>query len=196
MSENKQLFKKLLDVKKAINYVKKDKAGHNYKYTKPSTLLSLINPELNKNGVFLKSEVISCEKERVTYKAGNKDKEEVLFSLNIKFTFIDVETGETDINNWYGYGMQGFERGYGSALTYAERYFLLKYFNIPTDDDDPDKHQKNIEASKPKELPTLEINTEAFDKAIEYISKGGSITAIEKKYKLTEEVKSKLNETI
>ncbi|MEC5308048.1 ERF family protein [Bacillus thuringiensis] len=29
-------------------------------------------------------------------------------------------------------------QAYGSALTYSERYFLLKFFGIPTDEDDAD----------------------------------------------------------
>ncbi len=30
----------------------------------------------------------------------------------------------------------------GAALTYSERYFFQKFFNIPTDEDDPDNYQK------------------------------------------------------
>ena len=39
-------------------------------------------------------------------------------------------------------GMNGFEKGLGSALTYAERYFLLKYFHIATDEDDIDNPER------------------------------------------------------
>ena len=35
-------------------------------------------------------------------------------------------------------GMNAFDKGLGSALTYAERYFLLKTLHIATDEDDVD----------------------------------------------------------
>jgi len=38
----------------------------------------------------------------------------------------------------------------------------------------------------------LEIGTEAFKKAQDYLSGGGDIELIEKKYKLTDEVKKQL----
>ncbi|MEM5662281.1 ERF family protein [Bacillus cereus] len=40
---------------------------------------------------------------------------------------------------WKFFGQQDdVSKAYGSALTYSERYFLLKFFGIPTDEDDAD----------------------------------------------------------
>ena len=33
-------------------------------------------------------------------------------------------------------------KAHGTGLTYAERYFLMKFFNIPTDEDDADAKEK------------------------------------------------------
>jgi hypothetical protein len=38
----------------------------------------------------------------------------------------------------------------------------------------------------------LEIGTEAYNKAVDYLAGGGDIELIEKKYKLTEQVKQAL----
>ena len=38
--------------------------------------------------------------------------------------------------------MNDFEKGIGSAATYAERYFLLKYFHIHSDEDDVDNKDR------------------------------------------------------
>ena len=56
----------------------------------------------------------------------------------MKFTWIDVETGEKDECLWGANGQNDWDKGVGSAMTYAERYFLLKYFHIATDEDDID----------------------------------------------------------
>ena len=56
----------------------------------------------------------------------------------MKFTWIDVENGEKDEIFFGANGQNDWDKGVGSALTYAERYFLLKFFHIATDEDDID----------------------------------------------------------
>ncbi|MDI5790856.1 ERF family protein [Bacillus licheniformis] len=38
----------------------------------------------------------------------------------------------------------------------CRKYFLLKQFNVPTDQDDPDAFQQKVESSKPPEMITQE----------------------------------------
>lgn len=52
---------------------------------------------------------------------------------------------------WGGYGQQDeISKAFGSALTYSERYFLLKVFALPTDEDDPDSRQGDNKPEPPK----------------------------------------------
>ena len=72
----------------------------------------------------------------------------------MRFTWIDCETGEKDENLFGANGQNDWEKGLGSALTYAERYFLLKFFHIATDADDIDNpNRKPIDVEKPIEKP-------------------------------------------
>jgi hypothetical protein len=75
----------------------------------------------------------------------------------MRFTWIDCESGESDINLFGANGQNDWEKGLGSALTYAERYFLLKYFHISTDEDDIDNPNRKPEQNAPqtKALPLL-----------------------------------------
>lgn len=50
-----------------------------------------------------------------------------------------------------------YAEGIGKALTYAEKYFLLKQFNIPTDNDDPDSFQQRSDQSVPNFLNESQI---------------------------------------
>ena len=63
------------------------------------------------------------------------------------FTWIDAESGEKLPVKFGANGMNNWDKGLGSALTYAERYFLLKFFHIATDEDDvdalPDRGNEN-----------------------------------------------------
>jgi hypothetical protein len=60
--------------------------------------------------------------------------------LVLEFTWVNVDNPtETLTARWYGQGIDAGEKGVGKALTYAEKYYLLEFFHVPTGDaDDPD----------------------------------------------------------
>src|SRR5690554_2712748 len=121
-----KLFQKLLEIQKAIDFLKKNQSGHQYKYVDGTRVLSAMRPMMNEHGLILKQEIISAEHEIITYTTRSGEKTEVLAKVRFRFTGVDVETGDTDVNEWAADGMNGFDKGIGSAMTYAERYFLLK----------------------------------------------------------------------
>ena len=79
--------------------------------------------------------------------------------LDLEFTWINAENPEeTIVCPWYGQGVDSGEKGVGKALTYAEKYFILKQFNIATDKDDPDSFQKKAEGySKPDPITAEQV---------------------------------------
>ena len=117
----------------------KDTQGNNFKYVSGTKVLDAIKPLMNQYGILLKMEVISIENQRNDYATkSNPNKSEILSKVMMKFTWIDVETGEKDENLFGANGQNDWDKGVGSAMTYAERYFLLKFFHIATDEDDID----------------------------------------------------------
>lgn len=143
-----KLFEKLHGIQEQIDSFAKDKSTNNYKYVSGSTVLNTIRPMMNAAKLILKQEVLSIENTREDYTIGfgtdkERTKSEILSKVTMKFTWIDCESGERDENLFAANGMNDWDKGVGSALTYAERYFLLKYFHIPTDADDPDGLEKN-----------------------------------------------------
>ncbi len=141
MVENKNgLLVKLLEVKKKVRYLRKDEqgGGGQYDYASPEKVLGAINPELNERGIILMPQVVDESHDRVVVRTRNGDKNETMFILKMNMVWIDTTSGEKIECPWYGVGCNGDEKGFGSALTYAERYFMLKFFNIPTGTDDPD----------------------------------------------------------
>lgn len=133
------IYQKLLEVKRQVPYLKKDSKGYNYDYASPEEVLGAFNPILNEIGLFLKTEIVSQETERIN----TGKKEENLFRLSLIFTWVNVDNPEeTVVTPWQSAGVNSDDKGLGSALTYAERYFLLKTFNVPTGKDDPDARQE------------------------------------------------------
>lgn len=152
--EKQSLYQKLHKIQKELIGLKKDRKSFNYEYTSGEKVLNHLKPLMNEYSLLLKQEIISIENERQDYSTTGKRWEEVdgknkqvefeknnseiLSKVQMKFTWIDVETGEKDENLFGANGQNGWDKGVGSALTYGERYFLLKYFHIDTSKDDVD----------------------------------------------------------
>lgn len=169
MEKQKTIYQKLLEIQKHVNGLAKDKKSNNYSYVTGDKLLGFVKPLMNDLGLILKQEVVSIDNERMDYKTGigtqyEKPKSEILSKVMMRFTWIDTETGEKDENSFGANGQNDWEKGLGSALTYAERYFLLKYFHIATDEDDIDNDQRKTTAAVP--LPTPPTEEEVFIKAV------------------------------
>ena len=164
------IWKKLLEVEKHVRGLGKDSSsgsgGFGYKYVSGSKVLEAIKPLMVANGLLLKQEIVRVEVQRVDYKTSKGiEKSEHLFNVWQKFTWVDVDTGEMDVNEFFASGMNDWEKGLGSALTYAERYFLLKYFHIPTDEDDIDNSSRKMESEKQeREKHTAELKNKGVAK--------------------------------
>ncbi len=86
-------------------------------------------------------------------------------------------------------GMQ-VPQQFGSASSYGKKYALGNLLLI---DDTADADATNTGGrDQKKEKPVLKSGTDAFDKAIQYIKSGGSITAINAKYKVDTAAKAEL----
>ena len=139
-----KIYEKLLKIQREVKGLSKDKKSHNYEYVTGNKVLSFIKPLMDEFGLILKQEILSIENERQDYEVWDrykneyKPKNEILSKVMMRFTWVDTETGEIDENLFGANGQNDWEKGLGSALTYGERYFLLKYFHIPTDEDDID----------------------------------------------------------
>jgi len=137
------IYKKLLALQQAVVGLTRDKAGNSYQYVSGDKILGIVRPKMDSLGLLLIPEVEESSFTRQDYslfdKNGNeKPKSEIFCALKLKFTWVDAETGETLVCRWASSGMNNWDKGLGSALTYGERYFLLKFFHIATDKDDVD----------------------------------------------------------
>lgn len=199
--ETLNIYQKLHSIQSRINGLGKDKEGHGYKYVTGDKVLENIKPMMNELGLLLKQEILSIENTRQDYTVGrdNRAKSEILSKVNMRFTWIDVATGDKDENLFGANGQNDWDKGVGSALTYAERYFLLKFFHIATDQDDIDnvdrKDESNLSAPVPKDnRPEL---TEALYKKVMARITNGEPGVFEKTleaYKIPEAYRANMKE--
>lgn len=140
------LHQKLVEIRKEIDVFKKDTEGYGYSYVSGSQVLSKIQEKMNELGVLLYPTVTEMQDTTFDYQVWDKqtktmkDKTDFVVQGIMHYTWQDAENPEDKIViPWYLYGQQDdISKAFGSGLTYSERYFLLKFFNAPTDDDDPD----------------------------------------------------------
>jgi hypothetical protein len=137
------LYQKLVRVRSQVGALPKDKHNDkfNFDYVSASSLLSAIRPMLNEFGLFLKVQITGHKMQEKWQDTKERDRSEHLTELEIEFTWINMDKPEeTLVCTWYGQGLDSGEKGVGKALTYATKYFLLTFFLVPTDADDPDAH--------------------------------------------------------
>ena len=80
----------------------------------------------------------------------------------------------------------------GSCITYQRRYCISSILNLQIDDSMKDDDGNTASATTEDNREWLNKGSESFTKALAYMQTGGDITIIEKKYKLSKEVKSLL----
>lgn len=133
------IYQKLLSLQKAVIGLTKDKKGNgSYDYVSGDKVLSIVRPTMDELGLLLLTEVLDYTFTRQEYQTKNGPKAEMFCALRMRFTWVDTESGETIQCMWASSGMNSWDKSLGSAITYAERYFLLKQFHIATDKDDVD----------------------------------------------------------
>jgi hypothetical protein len=107
-----------------------------------------------------------------------KEVTDFIVSGEMSYTWINGDEPEERLSvDWAYYGqMDEISRAYGSALTYSERYFLLKCLGLPTDEDDPDAKESNSYEKKsstpPKQTKSAGTGDKlASEKQLKYIYK-------------------------
>lgn len=152
------VWQRLLAVRRQIDGLAKDarNSGQNFKYVSSNNVLSTLRPLLNEQGLVLEVRILD-HKLHSKWAGTDTSQKEHLTELTLEFVWVSADNpAERVVCPWYGQGLDTGEKGVGKALTYGEKYFMLKFFNIPTDEDDPDSgngHQPQRSAP-PSQPPT------------------------------------------
>lgn len=177
------LHQRLIEVRKSVEYLKKDASGHQFKYVSSSQTLGTLRKSMDEQGVLLVPSVLSKE---ISMKPTKNGTERFFTELSMRFTWVNAEKPEEAIScDWYGQGLDDGEKGVGKALTYAEKYFLLKFFNIATDADDPDSFQDRVERTAGSTARQEEQDRKDLERAMSLVNSCKSadeLTALWKKH--------------
>lgn len=135
------LHQKLVAIRSDIGGFTKDKKSFNYSYVSGTQVLAKIQDKMNELGVLLIPKVISQDFEKHEYKnSKGKDSLDFLVFGQMSYTWVNADDPNDfiEVPFYYTGAQDDISKAFGSGLTYSERYFVIKFFNLPTDADDPD----------------------------------------------------------
>jgi hypothetical protein len=144
------LYQKIVEVRKVAEGFSKDGFSYGYSYVTGNQVLSKIKDKMNDLNLLLFPSTKTGEHHTHAYKtAKGKDALDFVVKGEMSYTWINGdEPSEREVISWAYYGQQDdISKAYGSALTYSERYFLLKCLGLPTDEDDPDAKKEGPKAN-------------------------------------------------
>ena len=148
------LFEKIVELKKQTEGFYKDTKSFSYNYVSGSQILDKITPVMNEIGLlFLPKSATHRNWEKHEYKnAQGKDKLDFIVEGDLVYCWVNAEkpTEVWEIPFQYYGSQDDISKAFGSALTYSERYLLLKSLGLPTDEDDPDSRDTRDKTPKNK----------------------------------------------
>lgn len=171
-TEELNIFEKIAAIRKQVEVIQKNGKGYNYTYVTEDEILAKITGLMEKYGLLLLPGItpgtFKYEPHNFTKTKLIKDKDgimhpyeesvhENIVSADMTWTWIDIKNPTQRYEApWILAGQQAdVAQAVGSGLTYTFRYFLLKFFNVATPNDDPDnwrRKQKEAEAAEDKML--------------------------------------------
>ena len=157
------IYEKLLKIKESVEYLKKAQKSEQYDFVSSSQVIAALRSNMNEQKLLLVPNVEEAKFSTIVEKTSAKGKPtaDLLTEVFITYKWINAENPEETLSvRWYGQGVDtNGEKGVGKAYTYAEKYFLLKFFNIPTDKDDPDSFEQK---QKRKNKNTINDDTDIY----------------------------------
>lgn len=154
-----RLLGKIMQIQKSIKTLvnseaseKKNPDGKNtYSYTPGWKILEVLREKMDSLDLLLVPDVTGEEHQPIEYPVykivdgipRSFTKKEMFVTVTVSYTWMDASSGEAfGPFRIVASGANGTDKSSASALALAERYFILKFFHIPTRDeaDEPDAH--------------------------------------------------------
>lgn len=172
------LYEKLARVRQRVEIMQKDASGYNYSFVSGESLLAKITGLMKELNISLIPRIVpgtmqvshvATPKKKFMKEVGLYDDAtyEYLVQAEMEYTWVNNENPEEKvIIPWVFVGSQSDpSQAFGSGLTYAARYFLLRFFSVATDELDPDNWRSKQRAAEVEEEKLI------ADKIIEEVDK-------------------------
>ena len=170
------IFQRMLAATSEINRVAKNlkvdiSKSQSYKAVAESDVLEAVKPIEEKYGIYsypISRKIIKDEAYTTTSEYDGRKSEKTTFFMRLETVYRFVNTDKPDEYidiTTYGDGVDTQDKAPGKAMTYADKYALLKAYKIQTGDD-PDANPSGNLGKKKFEKPTAEQLAQAEELGI------------------------------
>lgn len=163
-TQSLNLFQKLALIRKPIEVMQRDTKAYGYNYVNENDILAKISKKMEELHVSLLPGIVpqSTTVTPYTYTKTKSTRDGKVYEETVNEVLVQADTTWRWVNNddpsdfivvpWAMVGQQSdASQSFGSGLTYSSRYFLLKYFNVATPNDDPDNWRSKQRESEEQE---------------------------------------------
>ena len=133
---NKNIYQKLIEVSKAIEYLEKDKSNkmQGYKYLSEAKVKEVIKKQFEEHGILFNYSTYEIREYEIS--PTHKGTKQYTTIARGNYQFINIDNSEEKIvGNWAGSGSDTGDKGLYKAITGGIKYVLNTNFLIPTGDD-------------------------------------------------------------
>jgi hypothetical protein len=176
------IYEKLSAITNEISAVAKNlNVGYGksqYKAVGEADVLAAVKPTEEKYKVYsypVSRRVIESNVLTSLDKDGN-EKRQLFMRLEVVYRFVNMENPEEYIDiTTYGDGVDPGDKAPGKAMTYADKYALLKAYKIITGDDPDQKASETLKAVERKETVSNQLITDVQAVALESVLTAGNV---------------------
>jgi len=146
MKETKNLYQRLVEVRKSVKYIQKTTDGYKFKYANEGQILAAIRAKMDEESVFLEMEMVSLEPVECHMIIDKQIKTLQGLKCVFEFTWTNADNPVEQIKKkMILQDSESIIKTCGGLMTYANKYFLYKFFSVPTDKLDPDAFDNSLE---------------------------------------------------
>ena len=143
------LIEKIARVRESMAALNKNRQGHVGAYVTEESATAHLQAALEAYRLTVYPQITPGTFLYETFQ-NEKGRTEFIARGELVFTFVDLDAPDSTVRiPWYFAGQQSkLDYAFGSGLTYANRYFLLKFFEVSTSEDDPEAIRSRQEEAR------------------------------------------------
>lgn len=159
MSEIKNLFQRINEVRKSIDYIQKDKQvstgqSGSYKAVSHDQVTALVRQHMIDHGIVSFPYLVSSTMNPPLVNVDGSQEKQKRYEATYDITFANIDAPEDKIViRIEAHALDNGDKAPGKALSYAKKYAILKLFEIETGEDEESRYQE-------KETFNLEFHSE------------------------------------
>ena len=136
------LYQRINEVRKAINYVQKDKSvstgGGSYKAVTHDQVTGMVREHMVKHGIVSYPILVESKSN-----AKEGDAKQFRYEATYDIVFVNIEDPSDKLCiRIQAHAMDNADKAPGKALSYAKKYALLKLFELETGEDEESRYQQ------------------------------------------------------